>query len=377
MFLWLSELLRPDFGPLNVFRYVTFRTLGAMATSLLIAMALYPWFIRRLQAGQIGQVVRSDGPESHFSKAGTPTMGGVLLLVAVALSTLLWGDITNSMVWIVLGITLAYGALGFADDFLKIRAKNSRGVSERQKLIVQIGVAGAVFGAMYSGLLGADLADTRLYLPFTNARVFYLEIPAWAYASFATVVVVCWSNAVNFTDGLDGLATGPVMVSAATFGLFCYLAGASLGLFADGHFHRFDIAEYLLIPSIPLAQELIIVAASVIGASIGFLWYNTFPAQVFMGDVGALALGGTLGTIAVLSKNEIISVVVGGIFVLEGASVVIQRYSFKLTGRRVFRMAPIHHHFEKKGWPEPRVTVRFWIISIILALVGIASLKLR
>ncbi|HAN31948.1 MAG TPA: phospho-N-acetylmuramoyl-pentapeptide-transferase [Myxococcales bacterium] len=377
MFLWLSELLRDQFGALNVFRYVTFRTIGAMGTSLLIAMALYPWFIRRLQARQIGQVVRSDGPETHFSKAGTPTMGGVLILVAIAVSVLAWGDIRSAYVWLTMIPTVVFGILGFIDDYLKIRFKNSKGVTGRQKLAVQFLTAAGVCWAMYSGALGSQLADTRMYIPFVSAQAFSLLLPAWLYGLGAAVGVVGLSNAVNLTDGLDGLAIVPVMVASATFAVLCYLSGGSIGLEVNGTVHRFVMSDYLLIPSVPGAQELTVVAAAVIGAGVGFLWYNTFPAQVFMGDVGALALGGTLGMFAILSKNELLTLIIGGIFVVEALSVITQTTSYKLTGKRVFRMAPIHHHFEKKGWPEPRVTVRFWIISIVLALIALSSLKLR
>lgn len=377
MFLWLSELLRNDFGPLNVFRYVTFRTIGAMGTSLFIALALYPWFIRRLQARQIGQVVRKDGPESHFSKAGTPTMGGVLILVALVVSVGLWGDVRSPFVYLTMIPTIAYGMLGFVDDFWKIRYKNSKGVTGKQKLAVQFLVAGGVCGAMYSGALGEQLADTHMYIPFVSTASFAMVLPAWLYGIGAAIGVVGLSNAVNLTDGLDGLAIVPVMVASATFAVLCYLSGGSIGLEVDGVVHRFVMSDYLMIPNVPGAQELAVVAAAVIGAGVGFLWYNTFPAQVFMGDVGALALGGTLGMFAILSKNELLTLIIGGIFVVEALSVITQTTSFKLTGKRVFRMAPIHHHFEKKGWPEPRVTVRFWIISIILALVALASLKLR
>jgi phospho-N-acetylmuramoyl-pentapeptide-transferase len=369
VFLWLSELLRADFGPLNVFRYVTFRSIGAMATSLLIAMALFPWFIRLLQQKQIGQVVRADGPQSHFSKAGTPTMGGVLLLVAMGLSTLLWADLHNPFIWLTLGITLIYGILGFLDDWLKIRDRSSKGVTGKQKLAVQFGAALLFFGLLYGGFLGTSLADTRLYLPFASAQVIHITIPWWVYAVFASVVVVGTSNTVNLTDGLDGLAIGPVIISALTLAALCYLGGAKFG--------EFEVAKYLLIPAVPGAQELAVLGAAIIGAGIGFLWYNTYPALVFMGDVGALALGGALGMVAVFSKNELLSVVINGLFVVEGVSVIAQTTSFKLTGKRVLRMAPVHHHFEKLGWPEPRVTVRFWIISIMLALVALASLKLR
>jgi phospho-N-acetylmuramoyl-pentapeptide-transferase len=377
MFLWLSEVLRADFGPLNVFRYVTFRTVGSMGTALLIALLLYPWFIRRLQARQIGQVVRDDGPESHFSKAGTPTMGGVLLLVAIFMSTMLWGDLNSPFVWLTLIPTAAYGVLGFMDDYLKIRYRNSKGVSARQKLAVQFGVAGTLCALMYNGTFGPELADTRMFFPFTDATAVWLTLPWWLYAGFSAFAVVGMSNAVNLTDGLDGLAIGPVITASATFLLLCYLAGSTFGFDVGGEVQKFDVAAYLLIPKVAGIQELAPLLAAVIGSGVGFLWYNTYPAQVFMGDVGALALGGTYGMVAVLSKNEWLSVIIGGIFVLEAVSVVTQTTSYKLTGKRVFRMAPIHHHFEKKGWPEPRVTVRFWIISVVLSLIALASLKLR
>ena len=369
MFLWLSQNFRGQFGPLNVFRYVTFRSIGAMATALLIAMVLFPWFIRLLQAKQIGQVIRDDGPQSHFSKKGTPTMGGVLLIVSVALATLLWADLTNTFIWLSLTVTLVFGVLGFIDDFLKIRDRNSKGVTEKQKLLTQFGTLGILFGLMYMGWFGKDLGDTHLYLPFTSAKHFAVDIGPIAYALFASVTVAGYSNAVNLTDGLDGLAIGPVMVSALTFGVLCYLVGA--------HFGSFDVARYLLIPVVPEAHELAILMAAVIGAGIGFLWYNTYPALVFMGDVGALALGGALGMVAVFSKNELLSLIVNGLFVVEAASVALQRTWYKRTGKRILRMAPIHHHFEKLGWPEPRVTVRFWIISIMLSMVALASLKVR
>ncbi len=359
MFLWLSETFRNHFGPLNVFRYVTFRSMGAMATSLIIAMVLFPWFIRLLQQKQIGQVVRDDGPQSHFSKKGTPTMGGILLLISMFLSVLLWADLKNLFVWMTMVVTLVYGVLGFIDDFLKIRDRNSKGVTEKQKLLTQFATTGLLFGLLYSGWFGSSLADTHLYLPFISAKHFVINIGPIAYAVFASVTVAGYSNAVNLTDGLDGLAIGPVMVSALTFGVLCYLVGAKFG--------TFDAASYLLLPNVPAAHELAVVMAAVIGAGIGFLWYNTYPALVFMGDVGALALGGALGMVAVFSKNELLSLIVNGLFVVEAASVALQRFWYKRTKKRILRMAPIHHHFEKLGWPEPRVTIRFWIISIMLS----------
>ncbi len=368
MFLWLSQHFRSDFGPLNVFRYVTFRSIGAAATSMFICMALFPWFIRLLQDRQIGQVVRDDGPQSHFSKKGTPTMGGILLLLAMFLSIGLWSDLSNLFVEMTLVVTLAFGVLGFIDDFLKIRDRNSKGVTEKQKLGTQFGVTLLLFGLMYGGWFGKDLADTHLYLPYLSSKHF-IDIGAVCYTIFAAVTVAGYSNAVNLTDGLDGLAIGPVMISSLTFAVLCYLVGAKFG--------NFDVARYLLIPVVPSAHELAVVLAAVIGAGIGFLWFNTYPALVFMGDVGALALGGTLGMVAVFSKNELLSLIINGLFVTEAASVALQRFWYKRYKTRILRMAPIHHHFEKLGWPEPRVTIRFWILSIMLALVALASLKLR
>ena len=369
MFLWLSNNFRGDLGLLNVFRYVTFRSIGAMATALLIAVVLFPKFIALLQAKQLGQVVRDDGPEAHFSKSGTPTMGGVLVLLAMFLSILLWADLASPFIWLTTAITAVYGAVGFVDDWLKIRDRNSKGVSETQKLVTQFGSAILVFTAFYMGWLGSDYTDTHLHLPFASTKNFSIDIGAPAYIAFASFVVVATSTTVNFTDGLDGLVTVPVMVASATFALLCYLTGAKFG--------NFEVAKYLLIPKVAGVQELAVFCAALIGACLAFLWYNTFPALVFLGDVGALALGGALGMVSVFSKNELLGVIVNGLFVVEGASVVIQRVWYKRTKKRIFRMAPIHHHFEKQGWPEPRVTVRFWIVSIMLALVALASLKLR
>lgn len=369
MFLWLSNHFRGEFGPLNVFRYVTFRSMGAMATALLIAVFLFPRFIALLQAKQLGQVVRDDGPEAHFSKRGTPTMGGVLVLLALFLSVGLWCDLSSPFVWLTSAITAVYGVVGFLDDWLKIRDRNSKGVTESQKLVAQFGSAAVVFTAFYLGWMGSEYADTRLFLPFASTKHFMVDIGAPAYIAFASFVVVATSTTVNFTDGLDGLVTVPVMVAAGTFLVLCYLTGAKFG--------GFEVAKYLLIPNVKGVQELAVFCAAMIGASLAFLWYNTFPALVFMGDVGALALGGALGMVSIFSKNELLGVIIHGVFVVEGMSVVIQRYWYKRTKTRIFRMAPIHHHFEKQGWPEPRVTVRFWIVSVMLALVALASLKLR
>lgn len=361
---WLSWL--------RVLRYVPFRVIAAMLTAMFICFALSPWFIKRLQTRQIGQTVRDDGPESHFSKAGTPTMGGSLILFALVLSTVFWADLHNHFVWLVLAITVGYGLIGFIDDYLKIRYANSKGMPGKFKLVFQASLAGVVLLYLYTdNSLPADwiLIRERLALPFVAFAKHPISLPSWAYVAFATFVVVAMSNAVNLTDGLDGLAIGPVMVNATTYLFLAYMAGLS--------FFGINIAVYLDIAPVPLATELTIFCGAMLGASIGFLWYNTFPAQVFMGDVGSLALGGALGMMAVLTKNEFLSIVLGGIFVLETLSVITQVVSFKLTGKRIFKMAPIHHHFELKGWAEPKIIVRFWIISIMLALIALGSLKLR
>jgi phospho-N-acetylmuramoyl-pentapeptide-transferase len=361
---WLSWL--------NVLRYVPFRLIMGMLTAMFICFAISPWFIKRMQRRQVGQTVRDDGPETHLSKAGTPTMGGSLILFAVVMSTVLWSDLHNHFVWLVLAVTVGYGLIGFIDDYLKIKHDNSKGMPAKFKLIFQFSLAGVIFAYLFldSSLPAEWLAiRDRLAIPFVAFDKHPIALPGWLYVCFATFVVVAMSNAVNLTDGLDGLAIGPVMVNATTYAILAYIAGLS--------FFGINIAHYLDIPSVPMASELTIFCGAVFGAGMGFLWYNTFPAQVFMGDVGSLALGGAIGMLAILTKNELLSIVLGGIFVLEAASVVTQVASFKLTGRRVFRMAPIHHHFELKGWAEPKVIVRFWIISIMLALVALGSLKLR
>jgi len=357
----LYHLLYPlhtEFSVLYVFRFITFRTIYATITALLIAFILGPWLIATLQKMQIGQTIRKVGPESHFVKEGTPTMGGALILLAIVLPTLLWADLSNLYIWVTLLVTTGYGVIGFVDDYLKVVRKNSDGISARQKLFWQTLIA------LIAALLLYNSAgfDTRLSLPFfKNAQpdigIFYIP--------FAVLVMVGASNAVNLTDGLDGLAIGPMIIAAATFLLLAYLAGNA------------KLAGYLQISSIQGAGELSVLCGAMVGAGLGFLWFNTYPAQVFMGDVGSLSLGGALGTIAVITKNEIVLVIVGGIFVVEALSVIVQVISFRYWGRRVFRMAPIHHHFELKGWPEPKIIVRFWIISIILALIGLSTLKLR
>jgi len=374
----IYELLYPlhtheSLSWLNVLRYVPFRVLAAMLTAMFLSFGLYPWFIRRLQTKQVGQVVRSEGPETHLSKAGTPTMGGALILLCLGLSTVLWADPGNVMVWVVMAITAGYGAIGYIDDAAKIRSKTTGGLAGRYKLILQFVIALAVCAWLWygtEGLPGDWLAiRDRLAIPFVAFDKHPITVPSWAYVVFAGVVIAGTSNAVNLTDGLDGLAIGPVMINAGTYMVLAYIAGVT--------FFGEDVADYLDIASLESASELTIYCGAVIGAGVGFLWYNTYPAQVFMGDVGSLALGGGLGSMAVLTKNELLSVIVGGIFVVEAVSVMAQVLVFKTTGKRVFLMAPIHHHFEKKGWPEPRVIVRFWIISIMLALVSLAQLKLR
>jgi phospho-N-acetylmuramoyl-pentapeptide-transferase len=363
----------PSFSFLNVLRYVPFRVLAATMTAMLITFGLYPWFIRHLQSKQIGQVVRKEGPQSHFSKAGTPTMGGALILLALVMGTVLWADPENPMVWLVTAVTALYGGIGYIDDARKVRRKDTGGLAGRYKLLLQFLVAFAVLGYLWFGEGGLPsdwlAIRDRLSVPFLAFDKHPIALPTALYFTIACVYLVGMSNAVNLTDGLDGLAIGPVMINAATYGVLAYVAG--LVVFGN------DLAAYLHIPSIQSAGELAIYCGALIGAGVGFLWFNTYPAQVFMGDVGSLALGGGLGMLAIVTKNEFLSVVLGGIFFLEAVSVVTQVTSFKLTGKRVFLMAPIHHHFEKKGWPEPRVIVRFWIIAIMLALASLATLKLR
>ena len=379
MILWLVQELREYFPPLRVFRYVSFRVIMSMLSALAISFVLHPWFIRRLQSRQIGQVVRDDGPESHYSKAGTPTMGGALVIFSMVIPTVLWAELSNPFIWAALTVTISFAAIGFVDDYLKLRYRNTKGLPGRYKLLLQFGLSGAVFYVMS---LQTGGLDTKLYLPFVSAEKFSLDLPLFVFIGFATFVVAGTSNAVNLTDGLDGLAIGPTMIAAAAYMILAYCVGTALQfpISLDGgetQYMTFNFAEYLKLPHVAGASELAIFASTIIGAGIGFLWFNTFPAQVFMGDVGSLSLGGALGMLAVLTKNELLSVILCGLFVVEALSVIIQTTSYKLTGKRVFRMAPIHHHFEKLGWQEPKIVVRFWIVSIMLALVALASLKLR
>jgi phospho-N-acetylmuramoyl-pentapeptide-transferase len=395
----LLELLYPLrdnaewLGWLNVLRYVPFRVVAALLTAMLICFALSPWFIKRLQAQQIGQTVRADGPQSHFSKAGTPTMGGSLILFALVIPTVLWANISNPFIWVALLVTVSYGLIGFYDDYRKVKHHDSKGLPAKWKFALQALVAlGVCLYLFYGGSEHAGLptewldpTDTtaaatndlvretplrlRFALPFVSFEKLPMALPAWAYVIFGAFVIVAFSNAVNLTDGLDGLAIGPVMMNMVAYVVLAWIGSTLLfGVY---------LSDYLDIPRVVPAGELAVFCAATIGAGFGFLWYNTFPAQVFMGDVGSLALGGAIGTVAVLTKNEVLAVIIGGIFVLEATSVVTQVVSFKLTGKRIFRMAPIHHHFELKGWPEPRVIVRFWIISIMLALIAFVQLKLR
>ena len=384
MIYYLLYPLTDDFRFLNVLRYVPFRVLAATLTAMFLTFGLYPWFIRALQKKQVGQVVRKEGPQSHWSKAGTPTMGGSLMLLALVLSTVLWADPKNPMVWVVTAITASYGVVGYIDDAAKVRKKSTGGLPGRYKLLFQFAVAGALCGWLFyaeEGLPPDWLAiRDRLHVPFvkflSNERLAELGqeplvLPKWLYVIFASFVIVGTSNAVNLTDGLDGLAIGPVMINAGTYAILAYLGGAVL--------FKVSVAEYLYIPYLDSSSELAIYCASVIGVGFGFLWFNTYPATVFMGDVGSLALGGGIGALAVVTKNELTSLLLGGLFVVEALSVIIQVGVFKATKgkKRVFLMAPIHHHFEKKGWPEPKVIVRFWIVSIMLAVATLATLKLR
>lgn len=360
MMLLVSEWLAGLDPGFQVVRYITLRAIFAALTALIICLLLGPALIRWLLAAKIGQSVRSDGPQTHLAKQGTPTMGGAMIIVAVAFSTLLWSDLAVRQVWIVLFVTLGFGAIGWVDDYRKVVLSNSVGLTAREKLLWQTLVAATAVLVLY--FTAVERAEVELIVPFVKEAAVYL---GWLFIPFAFLVIVGSSNAVNLTDGLDGLAILPSVMVAAGLGLIAYLAGHAI------------FAEYLGIPNIKGSGELTVFCSALVGAGLGFLWFNTYPAQVFMGDVGALSIGASLGVVAIMVRQELVLFIMGGIFVLEAMSVIVQVASYKLTGKRVFRMAPIHHHFELKGWPEPRIIVRFWIITVILVLVGLSTLKIR
>lgn len=356
LFTWLAES-NPDF---SVFSYLTLRGILSTLTALAISLVLGPAFIRRLVSKQVGQPIRKLGPKSHFAKAGTPTMGGALILFAIVISTLLWSDLGNRYVWTVLLVTLAFGLIGWIDDYRKLILQDSAGLAARWKYLLQsiVGLAAAIY--LYS--TAPSPAETQMIVPFFKGVIIPLGL---GYVVVTYFYIVGFSNAVNLTDGLDGLAIMPAVLLSVALGIFAYVAGHSV------------FSDYLGIPYIVGAGELIIFCGALAGAGLGFLWFNTYPAQIFMGDIGALAMGAALGLIAVIVRQELVFALMAGVFVMEAVSVILQVASFKLTGRRIFRMAPIHHHFELKGWPEPRVIVRFWIISVVLVLAGLATLKIR
>ncbi|GAA0714120.1 phospho-N-acetylmuramoyl-pentapeptide-transferase [Dokdonella soli] len=377
MLLELAELLKGWISGFHLFQYLTFRTIMSTLTALAVSLLAGPAIIRKLAEVKAGQVIRSDGPQTHLVKAGTPTMGGALIIASIAVSTLLWADLRNRYVWLVLGVTVAFGAIGFYDDYKKLVLRDSRGLAARWKYFWQ-----SLFGlgvALFLYFTAETPASTTFYLPLIKqAQIplghvvdaaasgpWLVGLGAAVFIALAYFIVVGFSNAVNLTDGLDGLAIMPSVLVATALGVFAYLAGNRV------------FSEYLGIPAIPGAGELAIFCSALAGAGLGFLWFNTYPAQVFMGDIGALAIGAALGTVAVIVRQEVVLLIMGGVFVMETVSVVLQVASFKLTGKRIFRMAPIHHHFELKGWPEPRVIVRFWIISVVLVLIGLATLKVR
>jgi phospho-N-acetylmuramoyl-pentapeptide-transferase len=366
----LFHLLNPLGGPFNVFRYITFRAACAALTALILAYVVFPVFIEWMRKKKMEQIIRADGPQAHVeNKVGTPTMGGIVIHVSLAVATLLWARTDELLVWMVVAITLGYALIGLYDDWKKVMERSADGLAGRWKLFWQTAIAGVVFGIAYA----TDRIDATLHVPFyKHAVVDFSELwpgapdaLGWVYIAFAVFVCVAFSNAVNLTDGLDGLAIGAMMTSAATFAVLCYVAGHT------------EFSEYLRVPHVDGAGELSVFMLAIVGAGLGFLWYNAYPAQVFMGDVGSLGLGGALGSVAVLTKNEFLMALVGGVFVLEALSVTIQVVSYKLRKKRVFLMAPIHHHYEKLGWSEPKIIVRFWIISLLMALVALSTLKLR
>jgi len=361
MFYWLLYPLHTSLGAFNVFRYITFRTAMAALTALLVSLLLGPSLIRGLRQIQIGQAIREEGPSSHQAKQGTPTMGGLLIILAVVLPTLLWADLANGFVWIAVGATLLFGAIGFVDDYLKVVHRQNLGLNARAKMLWQVLVALAL-GGLLIWLARDGTFDTTLVFPFFKAIRPEL---GWFYLAFAVLVLVGSANAVNLTDGLDGLAIGSLLIAWGAFTVLTYAAGHAI------------VADYLGIANVKGAGELTVFCGAVVGASLGFLWFNSHPAEVFMGDVGSMAMGGALGTVAVLIKQEILLVLVGGLFVLEALSVILQVGSYKLRGRRIFRMSPLHHHFELAGWSESKVVIRFWILAILFALVALATLKLR
>lgn len=361
MLYWLTQLLQTHYHALRVFQYITFRSILAALTALFFGLYLGPKTINWLRKMQIGQMVRDDGPKSHLSKAGTPTMGGVLILFSMTLSTLLWGDLTQANIWLLLGVTLGFGLLGWMDDYRKLILKNSKGVSARGKLLTQslITIA-AIFYIVYHA---SSSIQTQLVVPFFKDVLINL---GWFFPILAFFVIVGSSNAVNLTDGLDGLAILPIVMVSGALGIFAYISGNAV------------YAHYLSIPYVPNTSEITVFCASIVGAGLGFLWYNSYPAQIFMGDVGSLSLGAAIGLVAVLIRQELILLLMGGLFVIETVSVILQVGYFKYTGgKRLFKMAPLHHHFELKGWTEPKVIVRFWIITVVLVLCGLATIKLR
>ena len=381
LFHLLYGALGDKIGWLRVFRYTSTRILAAAITALLLSFVIGPWFIERLKSRQIGETIRADGPQTHKKKAGTPTMGGSLILFCLAVATLAWCDLRNQFVWLALTITVAFGAIGFADDYAKVAKKNKKGISGALRLGLEFAIAGGAMAYLYYSKLMPDDVRLHVQLPFTNFYEQGLLLPGWLYATLGALVVVGTANAVNLTDGLDGLAIGPSIMNAGVFLVFAYISGVPTTIIAQHG--PVTLAQYLHIAHIAGIEEIAIFAAALFGAGVGFLWYNAYPAQVFMGDVGALSIGGAIGMMAVVTKNELVLLIAGGLFVIETLSVIIQRGAFKLTkalsgtGKRVFAMAPIHHHYELKGWDEPKIIVRFWLISLVFALLALGTLKLR